>query len=171
MDQVFGSDPGEEALDVANALYPGTTPFERLQAGGGGAAAAGASQAAAQKQFNAAMRQQDRQANLKEKEIEVGREVNERQQNIGLLSTFLNNMTVKTPLTSTNPFVNSNIKEISDLFNSVIYNGKMPSFTAESVKKSAEKKRKQKIDTKGPDNPGNQPKSVWPGNINWGSSF
>lgn len=34
-----------EASDMMNALYPGTTPYERLSAGGGGAAGAGSNEA------------------------------------------------------------------------------------------------------------------------------
>jgi len=69
LNQMITPSAGDNAKDIADQIYPGTTPFERLSAGGGGAAGAGATESASSKamtaQINAAT-----QANLtKQKEI------------------------------------------------------------------------------------------------------
>lgn len=51
---IFG-DATDQASEMQDKLYPGTTPFERLSNGGGGAAAAGASASQADKQMQTQM--------------------------------------------------------------------------------------------------------------------
>lgn len=68
-DNLFGKDPAKEALKMADTLYPGTTPYERLTSGGGGAAGAGSAESVSQKGLQAQINQAKRQADLKAQEI------------------------------------------------------------------------------------------------------
>lgn len=69
IDSIFGKDPAEEAKRMADMLYPGTTPFERLSAGGGGAAGAGSAESVSQKAMQANINLAKRTSDLKAKEI------------------------------------------------------------------------------------------------------
>ena len=54
---------------MADTLYPGTTPFERLSAGGGGAAGAGSAERVSSKALTAQINQAKRTADMKQQEI------------------------------------------------------------------------------------------------------
>lgn len=59
----FGTDAASQSKDVADKLYPGISPWERLHAGGGGVTSAGGAESIAQKaltgQLNTAKRHTD----------------------------------------------------------------------------------------------------------------
>ena len=76
-DSLFGKDPVDEAARMQNALYPGTTPFERLN-GNGNTSGAGAAESASSKALTAQINQAKRTADLKGKEIKNAGSMNER---------------------------------------------------------------------------------------------
>lgn len=82
--------PAEQAKDMADTLYSGTTPFERLSAGGGGAAGAGATGGAAQSASSIQKRKGDQVEKINKNNNDTSKEVAKTNQQTSIETAKIN---------------------------------------------------------------------------------